>query len=200
MPVSIDFTNPVGNYPTEPMDWNTGNPFDVSKIYPGTDGMLFLGRDHDCAHTRYYIDRGLKVELETSAVNQDFGLFVARPPGPVNQIHIVTVFDFVESLKRETKTSAAPRRHTVPFVGSIGVVANNADVPSGLSAADKRIGATCVFNYDPDAPETIPPSAPPSEERLRLNAPGSMYSDPRPKNDRRRCSRHYRRLHDLASA
>lgn len=180
MPISIDFTRPVGNYPTEAMNWNTGNPFESWKFYPGTDGIPFLGRDHDCAETRYYIDGGLIVELEATAVNQAFDLFLAKPAGPLNEIRIVTVFDFVESLNREIRTSGGLRRHSLPFVGSVGVVANNADVPNGLSSAGKRIGATCALNYDPDAPETDPPSAPPSVERLRLNAPGAMYSDPRP--------------------
>ena len=172
MSVSIDFTHPTGNYPTEAMDWNTGNPFDVSKFYPGTAGLLFLSRDQDCAHTRYSIDGGLILELETSAVNQAFGLFVARPPGPVNQIRIVAVFDFLQSLKRVIKASGPPLM--LPFIGSVGVVANDADVPTGLSDKnDGRIGATCALNYDPaDDPD----------QRLRLNAPGSMYSA-KPIND-----------------
>lgn len=182
MSISLDFTNPAGNYPTEPMDWNTGNPFDVSKFYPSTAGLLFLGRDHDCAHTRYYVDGGLVVELETTAVNQAFGLFVAKPSGPANQIHVVAVFDFIESLKQQIKTSAPPHKYTIPFVGSVGVVASNADLSTGLSPTDKRVGATCALNYDPDSPPTDPPSAPPSHQRLRLNAPGSMYSS-RPAND-----------------
>ena len=190
MAISIDFTNPEGDYPTEPMDWNTGNPFDLSQIYPSTAGLLFLGRDHDCAHTRYYIDDGLVLELQTTAVNQAFGLFVAKPAGGVNEIKIVTVFDFLGSLKQEIRTSAGHR--TVPFIGSVGVVANNAklvadenddgSVPIGLTRADRRIAATCVLNYDPDGAETVPPSAPPSVQRLRLNAPGILYSSTGPKN------------------
>lgn len=183
MPVTVDFTRPVGSYPVEAMDWNTGNPFDISKYYPSTAGLLFLGRDHDCAHTRYWIDGGLILELQTGSANQAFGLFVARPAGAVNQIRIATVFDFVQSLKQEVKTSPPPPRQTLPFIGSLGVVANDANVPTGLSASDKRVGATCVFNYDPDSPATVPPSASPSEQRLRLNAPASMYSNPRPNND-----------------
>jgi hypothetical protein len=179
---TIDFTHPGGIYPTEAMDWNTGNPFDVSKSYPATAGILFLGRDHDCAHTKYFIDGGLILELETSAVNQAFGLYVARPAGlPVNQIHIVAVFDFFQSLKRVIRTSGPPQ--TVPFIGSVGVVANNADVLTGLSDAnDKRIAATCALNYDPDA-DPAAPGAPPSHQRLKLNAPGTMFSNPRPIND-----------------
>jgi hypothetical protein len=182
MPISIDLSNPVGPYPVEPMDWNSGKPFDLSKFYPSTQGMLFLARDAGCEHTRYWIDGGLILELETSSINQAFGLFVARPAGTVSQINIIALFDFIECQKNEVQLSGPPGRATLPFVGSIGVVANNADLPSGLSANDSRIGATCVLNFDPEGPVTDPPSAPPSVQRLRLNAPASMYAKPRPDN------------------
>lgn len=176
--VAIDFTNPIGNFPTEAMDWNIGNPFNITKFYPGAGQRLFLGRVHDCAHTKYWIDGGLVLELEATAVNQNFGLFVDRPAQAVDEIMISVRFDFVQSLKRTMRTSEPPHKYTVPFLGAIGVIATDADVTLPFPSPANVIGATCPHQYDPESTATGG-GAPPDKERLKLNGPGAMYKNPR---------------------